>query len=173
VAIGYYLYSCIHVAGRFYYAVFILDVYTRKIVGYQISDHMRATANINALKMALKEHAAPQIHHSDRGSQFGYKPYLELLQQNGCSISMAQSAQDNAYAERINRTIKEEYLDHWKPKTYLQLRNCVAKAVKNYNNNRIHQSLGKQSPVNLQNAYFQDHLAKVKGFTIFDNSKPS
>jgi putative transposase len=163
----------IHVAGRFYYAVFILDVYTRKIVGYQISDHMRATANINALKMALKEHAAPQIHHSDRGSQFGYKPYLELLQQNGCSISMAQSAQDNAYAERINRTIKEEYLDHWKPKTYLQLKNGVAKAVKNYNNKRIHQSLGKQSPVNVQNAYFQDRLAKLNGFTIFDNSKPS
>ncbi|MDT0645012.1 DDE-type integrase/transposase/recombinase, partial [Zunongwangia sp. F363] len=106
------------VAGKFYYAVFIIDVYTKKIVGYQVSDHMRATANMKAMKMALKGNDAPQIHHSDRGSQYTYKKYIDLLKAHSTAISMALSAQDNAYAERINRTIKEEYLDYWEPGSF-------------------------------------------------------
>jgi transposase InsO family protein len=92
----------IHAGNRFYYAVFIIDVYTKKIVGYTVSDHMRAVANIKALKMALKDNQAPEIHHSDRGSQYIYNGYIALLKANGCEISMANTAQDNAYAERIN-----------------------------------------------------------------------
>ncbi len=55
----------IKVNGVFYYVVFIIDVYTKKIVGYHVSDSLRADANMKALKMALKNHKAPQIHHSD------------------------------------------------------------------------------------------------------------
>lgn len=141
----------IRVGEHFYYAVFIIDVYTKKIVGYQVSNHMRATANLEALKMALKDHKAPQIHHSDRGGQYIYKEYIQLLKDNKTQISMALSAQDNAYAERINRTIKEEYLDHWKPKSYLQLKNDVRRAVNNYNYNRIHDNLNKTTPVEFEN----------------------
>ena len=83
---------------------------------------MRATANMNALRMALSQHGAPTIHHSDRGSQYTYKEYVRLLEANGSKVSMALSSQDNAYVERINRTIKEEYLDYWKPKTFAQLK---------------------------------------------------
>ena len=50
------------------------------------------------------------IHHSDRGGQYIYGEYISLLKANGIEISMALSAQDNVYAERINKTIKEEYL---------------------------------------------------------------
>lgn len=57
----------IRVGEKFYYAVFIIDVYTKKIVGHQVSDHMRASANVKALQMALKSNGAPRIHHSDRG----------------------------------------------------------------------------------------------------------
>lgn len=102
----------IEINGKFYYAVFIIDVYTKKIVGCHVSDTMRAEANMKALQMALKDNAAPLIHHSDRGSQYVYKKYISLLKDNNSQISMALSAQDNAYAERINRTIKEEYLNH-------------------------------------------------------------
>ncbi len=63
----------IEVNGQFYYAVFIIDIYTKEIVGYNISDHMRATANVNALKQAIKNSGVPKIHHSDRGSQYIYK----------------------------------------------------------------------------------------------------
>ncbi|MEL7006951.1 MAG: DDE-type integrase/transposase/recombinase, partial [Bacteroidota bacterium] len=108
----------IRIGERYHYAVFIIDVYTKKIVGYQVSDHMRAKANMLALKKALKGNRPPVIHHSDRGSQYTYKGYINLLTSKECRISMAESAQNNAYAERINRTIKEEYLKSWKPVSY-------------------------------------------------------
>ena len=159
----------IYVDDRFYYVVFILDVYTKKIVGYQVSNHMRATANVKALMMALKDYPAPQIHHSDRGSQYTYKEYISLLRENGCSLSMALTAQDNAYAERINRTIKEEYIDYWKPKDFKQLKRYVKKAVANYNDKRVHKNLGYLTPkqFELQWSTLESHHRPM--LTIFDN----
>ena len=79
----------IRIKDVFYYAVFIIDVYTKKIVGYHVSDNMRAQANIEALKMAFKYNTPPLIHHSDRGSQYTYKGYIQLLKNKGVNISMA------------------------------------------------------------------------------------
>jgi hypothetical protein len=140
----------IRIGEKFYYAVFILDVYTRKIVGYQVSDHMRATANVAALKMAFKENKPPLIHHSDRGSQYVYDVYVRMLTEEKCQISMGLIAQDNAYAERINQTIKDEYLRHWKPSTYEQLSKDVKRAVNNYNTKRIHENLNKMTPLKFE-----------------------
>ncbi|MDT0651091.1 DDE-type integrase/transposase/recombinase [Autumnicola edwardsiae] len=67
------------VGDEFYYAVFIIDVYTKKIVGYKVSDHIRGTAILKVIRMALKDNKAPKIHHSDRGSQDIYKSYIDLL----------------------------------------------------------------------------------------------
>lgn len=145
----------IQVADRYYYGVFIIDVYTRKIVGYQVSDHMRATANVKALQMALKKNQPPKIHHSDRGSQYTYKRYIELLTRNQTEISMGLIAMENAYAERIHRTIKEEYLNHWKPKTFEQLKRQVKKAVDHYNSKRIHQSLQRKTPLEFETYWNQ------------------
>jgi len=161
----------IGIGEKFYYAVFIIDVYTKKIVGYQLSNHMRATANMEALKMALKTHNPPLIHHSDRGSQYTYKEYIKLLEGNNSKISMALSAQDNAYAERINKTIKEDYLDHWKPKTFEQLKRMTKKAVNQYNNRRPHNNIGKLSPVDFENKWSNNQLITKPIFTIFDNEK--
>ncbi len=159
----------IPIGNKHYYAVFIIDVYTKKIVGYKVSDNMRAQANVNALKMALRENKAPQIHHSDRGSQYTYKGYVELLKRNGSKVSMALSAQDNAYAERINKTIKEEYLDYWKPKNFGQLKRMTAKAVKNYNHKRIHNNNERMSPEKFINQYSFLKPKERKTITIFDN----
>lgn len=134
------------VGDRFYYVVFIIDVYTRKIVGYNVADNMRGECNVRALKSALRHHDAPEIHHSDRGSQYVYHRYIDLLEKNNSQISMGLIAQENAYAERINRTIKEEYLDHWMPKDLSQLKRYVTKAVRQYNNQRIHTSLNRRTP---------------------------
>ncbi|NJW53979.1 integrase core domain-containing protein, partial [Salinimicrobium oceani] len=127
------------------------------------------TANIKALKMALKDNKAPKIHHSDRGSQYTYKSYVDLLKANTTTISMALSAQDNAYAERINRTIKEEYLDHWKPQSFSQLKNQVNKAVKNYNNKRSHNHLEKRNPEEFINYWSTLKPEERPVVTIFDN----
>ena len=129
------------IADRFYYGVFIIDIYTKEIVGYNVSDNMRATANLKALKSAINKYGKVEIHHSDRGSQYVSKKYTALLKEHETQISMGLTAQDNAYAERINRTIKEEYLNHWKVKNYIELKRAVKKAVNHYNNKRLHNSL--------------------------------
>jgi putative transposase len=157
------------VGEAFYYIVFIIDVYTKKIVGFNVSDSMRAVANMKALQMALDKNKAPMIHHSDRGSQYIYGDYIKLLTNHDCKISMALSAQDNAYAERINRTIKEEYLDHWKPNSLEQLKAYVKRAVINYNNIRKHKYLNMMSPVEFENEWETGLLKPVPIITIFDN----
>ncbi|MEZ4780031.1 MAG: IS3 family transposase [Flavobacteriaceae bacterium] len=137
----------IKVGERFYYAVFIIDVYTKKIVGYHVSDSLRAEANVTALKMALKTHKEPQIHHSDKGSQYIYRKYITMLKDNNAIISMGETALDNAYAERINLTIKSEYLDYWQPQNLKELKAMVAKAVKHYNNTRLHNAIERKAPI--------------------------
>ncbi|MGV4555248.1 IS3 family transposase [Ornithobacterium rhinotracheale] len=137
----------IEMDGRFYYAVFIIDIYTKEIVGHNVSDSLRATANLEALKKALKKHKAPMIHHSDKGSQYIYKAYISGLNKKGCQISMCDSALDNAYAERINQTIKNEYINRWKPQNYKQLKKMMDKAVEHYNTQRPHNAIGRKTPM--------------------------
>ncbi|PHS00763.1 MAG: integrase [Leeuwenhoekiella sp.] len=159
----------IPIEGKHYYAVFIIDVYTKKIVGYSVSDHMRASANVSALKMALKENRAPEIHHSDRGSQYTYKGYTDLLEQNGVKISMALSAQDNAYAERINRTIKNDYIERWKPKSFSELKTMIKRAVTNYNHVRRHNAIQKMTPVAFEKLCSLLASQQRTTMTIFNN----
>jgi putative transposase len=159
----------VDVKGKFYYAVFIIDVYSKKIVGYKVSKSMRATANVGALAAALRTHPVPEIHHSDRGSQYGSGAYTKLLQDNHVQISMGLKAQENAYAERINRTIKEEYLNLWKPITYEQLKAQTKKAVDNYNNQRLHDHLNRLTPVEFERRCNDPNFIKPV-ITIFDDN---
>ncbi len=71
-------------------------------------------------------------------------------QVNNCQISMSLIAQENAYAERINRTIKEEYIEHWKPENFKELKRYMKKAVKNYNEKRLHNIIRKMTPVEFE-----------------------
>ena len=157
------------VNNRFYYVVFIIDVYTKIIVGYTVSDNMRAMANVEAMKMALANYKAPLIHHSDRGSQYIYNEYINLLEENKCKISMSKSSQDNAYVERVNRTIKEEYLDHWKPSDFKQLKSYTQQAVNHYNNKRIHNSLDRKSPIEFTQNWEKQKMENRKVVNIFNN----
>lgn len=159
----------IRVKQKFYYAVFIIDVYTKVIVGYCVSDSLRATANVKALKMAFKDYKPPKIHHSDRGSQYICSDYVMMLENENCEISMGLTAQDNAYAERVNRTIKEEYLHDWKPKNLDQLKRTLKKAVVNYNTVRAHESLGYQIPKDFEKKLSLLACQQRKSITIFDN----
>lgn len=133
--------------NRFYYLTMIIDVFSRVIVGYEVADHLRAEANLNALNMAVK--ANPNnlkglIHHSDRGSQYTSSAYLAVLDKMGIVPSMGSIAIENAYAERVNGTIKNEYLKHWKSDTFNELKRNVKRAINHYNRKRLHNSLGKK-----------------------------
>ena len=110
-------------------------------------------ANILALKQALSQYHPDQgslIHHSDRGSQYGSNAYLKLLSKNNITPSMGMKGQDNAYAERLNGIIKNEYLRKWDIKDFKDLQVKLKKAVKNYNTKRIHRSLpNRNSPAKI------------------------
>lgn len=140
------------IMNRYYYIVFIIDVYTKIILGYKASDNLRAEANMAALRMALKNskgNISRLIHHSDKGSQYVDTNYIELLTSKGIMISMGAKAQENAYAERINGTIKNEYLKYWEINSLSVLqKKFLPKAVNHYNTKRIHNELpGRQTPL--------------------------
>lgn len=159
----------IPVGNKHCYAVFIIDVYTKEIVGFSVTDHMRTSANIMALKMALKKWRSPDIHHSDRGGQYINKKYISILEENGTKISMCKTAQENAYAERINRTIKEEYLEYKWLRTLSQLKVSVAKAVSHYNQSRPHKSLGMMAPFEFVQKWNETSENERPKITIFDD----
>jgi hypothetical protein len=158
------------VEDRFCYAVFIIDVYSKLVVGYKLSKSMHARGNVEALDLAFKTHEAPLIHHSDGGSQYGCKQYISVLRLHNTKISMGLKAQDNAYAERINRTIKEEYLDLWKAKDFATLQRHLKKAVNNYNYERPHNHLNKMTPAAFTSACQNDPNFVKPKITIFDDN---
>lgn len=143
------------VGDKFYYITFLLDVYSKRIVGFGLSKSLHAEGSIKALKQMVELRTSLQleglIHHSDRGTQYVAKEYRRMLKEYKIVPSMCLMAWENAYAERINRTIKEEYLDHWKIKDYATLAKKLKRAVNHYNHKRQHDSLGKRSPVNFEN----------------------
>jgi transposase InsO family protein len=153
------------VKDRFYYLVFIIDVYSRLICGYHASCGMEAEANVKALKMMIalrgKEKVKGLIHHSDRGSQYNSGVYLQLLNDNKIKISMCKEAWENAYSERINRTIKDEYLKQKNIDGLENLRKELERAVTLYNEKRPHWSLLKQLPPAAYEKYV-DKLSKAK-----------
>jgi hypothetical protein len=140
----------IKVGDRFYYLTFIIDVYTRRLVGWAVSKSLRAEANLRALQMATGCFPAAElrgcIHHSDRGTQYTDSRYLKLLRTHGLAISMGRKATDNAFAERINGIIKNEYLIPWAPKSFRRLNSLTKQAVSDYNTKRHHRALGRYSP---------------------------
>lgn len=137
------------IGEKFYYLTFILDLYSRFIVGHSASENLLTRdTTIPALKMALRIRKGLQdlIIHSDGGGQYYCKDWLHLTQKNQIRNSMCESVYENAYAERINGTIKNDYLIYYSPQNYNQLITMTNKAVLKYNYERPHQSLGNVSP---------------------------
>ena len=92
------------------------------------------------------------IHHSDRGAQYIANAYLTALRNKGIQISMCKQAWQNAYTERVNGTIKNDYLYAQDIQTLAQLRKALDQTVKVYNEQKPHQNLvGKMSPFKFEN----------------------
>jgi putative transposase len=138
------------VGDTFFYIVFIMDVYSRKIVGYSAADNMRAENNCEALSMAFKHRNCFKytelIHHSDRGGQYISDLYTGLLNDAEIKISMCNEVYENAHVERINATIKNQYLIHWNITSFEQLKKQLNRAVKTYNEQRPHSALQGITP---------------------------
>lgn len=133
------------------YLALVTDAYSKKIMGYNIDDHMKTSLCIDALQMALKNRKYPKqklIHHSDRGLQYCNPSYTNFAEINGINISMTQQYDpyENAVAERINGILKQEF---GLGKTIVNLKlakKMVKRAVRIYNSKRMHYSLNFKTP---------------------------
>ena len=94
---------------RFIYVALLMDVFTRMIRGWNLSQHLTQSLTLHPLEQAL-HNAVPEIHHSDQGVQYLSNAYISILTQHGVEISVAQRGRpwENGYAERLIRTLKEE-----------------------------------------------------------------
>ena len=101
-------------ADKFLYITFIMDVYSRQIVGYNVNDSLSAQSCVKALKMALKlrniRYYDDLIHHSDKGTQYTSRVYTELLEKYHIKISMYNTVYENTHIERVNGLLKNGYL---------------------------------------------------------------
>jgi putative transposase len=133
------------------YLAAVLDLHSRKIVGWSLGDHPRAQLAIEALTMALAMRRPPAglIHHSDRGVQYACEAYQRLLADHGivCSMSGVGNCYDNAVMESFFSTLKTECVYQHSFATREQARRAIFEYIEvNYNRNRLHSSLGYVSP---------------------------
>jgi transposase InsO family protein len=140
----------IRTISGFCYLALITDMYSRKIVGYDMSDSLELAGCLRALKTARRQArpAAGLVHHSDRGFQYCSNQYVDELRKHGYQISMTEEnhCYENAIAERVNGILKDEFyidqifysLDH--------ARYAVKNAIEIYNSKRLHLSLGYKTP---------------------------
>jgi hypothetical protein len=137
------------IGDSFYYLTFILDLFSRKIVGLNVSRTLLTEqTTIPALNMALMQRGTNPglIFHSDGGGQYYCKAFLKLTRDHYIKNSMCDVVFENAHAERINGTIKNQYLKGYNPKDYLSLIEMTKRAVNNYNLVKPHSSLKKNTP---------------------------
>lgn len=138
----------------FCYLSIVLDAYTKEIAGWCVGPTLDTEYPLRALDMALErvKDVPPEklnlIHHSDRGCQYASAKYVARLQAHGIRISMTECGdpKENAQAERINNTMKNELLKDMRFRSIEQVEACVAKAVRFYNEERPHMSIDMMTP---------------------------
>ena len=138
----------VQIGGRHMYLTAVIDWFSRYIVSWRLFDTMCAQEVAACARQAFEEHGTPSIMNSDQGSVFGSEEYVSLLASMHVEQSMEARARwrDNALMERWFRTLKSECLRQEEYSTPAELRAIIAKFVTWYNERRIHQSLGYDTP---------------------------
>jgi putative transposase len=135
----------------FLYLYLITDLYSKKIMGWSLSDNLKTINALSALRMALKNRLYPDrklIHHSDRGFQYCNPAYTKVLESNGISISMTTKYDpyENAVAERVNGILKNEYEIEGVFNSETDARREIKHSIWLYNNDRPHMSCKMLTP---------------------------
>lgn len=134
----------------FCYLALITDLYSRKIVGYDLSDSLELKGCVRALNKAIynAKNTKQLIHHSDRGIQYCSNIYTQILKRKKIDISMTEvnHCYENAIAERINGILKDEFYLDQTFTSVIQAKKATKNAIKLYNNKRLHLSLDYKTP---------------------------
>jgi len=145
------------VGGRFYYITFVIDSFSRRIVGYSVSQRLFTQhTTMPALKMAIKlrrrekREKSTLIIHSDGGRQYYSKDFRELTSAYNITNSMCEYAWENGKAERVNGVIKNNYLRHREIDSFDTLKKEVDRSVYLYNNDKPHIKLQRKTPIGFE-----------------------
>jgi putative transposase len=138
----------VRLRAEFVYLAVLMDVFTRRIRGWELSRSLDQSLTLAALGRALR-FGAPEVHHSDQGVQYAATDYVRRLTARGVAISMAAvgKPEENGYAERLMRTIKEEEVALTEYQDFADARRQLGRFLDAvYNRKRIHSSLGYLTP---------------------------
>ena len=148
------------VKQRFYYITFIIDAFSRRIVGYSVSERLTTEqTTLPSLKMAVRQRIKQKqmieglIFHSDGGGQYYDKEFLKLTGKYNIVNSMCEYAWENGKAERLNGVIKNNYLTHKSISDFKELKKEVDRSVFLYNNEKPHIKLQRCTPIEFENSY--------------------
>jgi putative transposase len=145
----------VRLGNGFVYLAVIMDVFTRAIRGWNLSRDLDTDLTLGALQRALRL-CIPEIHHSDQGVQYAAHAYTDLLKHCQVQISMAAQGkpEENGYAERLMRTIKEEEVDLSDYMDFADVYRQIGRFLEDvYNTKRIHSALGYLTPVEFEAAW--------------------
>ena len=154
----------IAIRDGFVYLAAMLDLFSRRVVGWALSRRLDRELCLVALRMALRQRqgVAGCIHHSDRGVQYASRDYIALLEQNHLRISCAKGSHENTHMESFNKTLKYEEVHLWNYETFRDVLDRIPyflEAV--YNRKRLHSSIGYRSPEEFEAAFTQQTIADL------------
>ena len=149
----------IQLSKEFVYLAVIIDVFSRRCIGWELSRHIDTELTLDALRKAFKTRKGDDlkglIHHSDQGVQYASKEYVDCLKRHGIQISMSRTGNpyDNAFAESFIKSLKceEVYLNEYG--TFNDALANIDRFIEEvYNSKRLHSSIGYKSPINFEEA---------------------
>lgn len=146
----------IKLSGGYVYLVTIIDLYSRKVLSWRVSNTMDAQFCVAALEEAIAHYGVPSIFNTDQGSQFTSDAFISVLEEHGIQISMdsVNRALDNIVVERFWRSLKYEdiYLKDYR--TMVELKAGIDRYIRFYNSERFHQSLEYETPDTIYESKF-------------------
>ncbi len=134
------------------YLMAIMDWHSRYVISWELSNSMEAHFCVTALKRALRNYGSPEIFNSDQGSQFTCEDFQKVLRENGrvrVSMDGRGRCMDNIFTERLWRSIKYEEVYTVEYENFSQARECLNLYLTFYNERRLHQSLGYNTPAEI------------------------